>query len=88
MKKLNQPSKEFDLSPPSYREIGIMLCSAKLYLNLLLKMSSFLKMPQLSSDQRTWLCLEMASAQNATEAIRRWPAQWPNIPPSSRKIGK
>ena len=49
-------------------------------------MSSCLKMPQLSSDQRTWVCLEMTRVQNAIEVIRRWPARWPNIPPPTRKI--
>ena len=38
-------------------------------------MSSFLKMPQLSNDQRTWVCLEMARVQNATEVIRHSPAR-------------
>ena len=61
-----------------------MLC--KTIFKPALKMSSFLKMPQLSNDQRTWVCLEMALVQNATVVIRHWPARWPNIPPSSRKI--
>ena len=47
-------------------------------------MSSFLKMPRPSNDQRTWVCLEMARVQNATEVIRRWPARWPNIPPPTK----
>ena len=49
-------------------------------------MFSFLKMPRLSNDQRTWVCLEMACVQNATEVIRRWPARCPNIPLPTRKI--
>ena len=50
------------------------------------KMSSFLKMPQLSNDRRTWVCSEMARVQNTREVKRRWPARWPNIPPPAMKI--
>ena len=49
-------------------------------------MSSFLKMPRLSHDQRTWVCLEITCVQNATGVIRCWPARWPNIPPPTGKI--
>ena len=49
-------------------------------------MSSYSKMPRLSNDHRTWVCLEVARVQNATEVIRHWPARWPNVPPPASKI--
>ena len=74
-----------------------MLCKA--LFKSALKNVFFLKMPRLSNDQRTWVCLEMARVQNVTEVImarvqnvteviRRWPAQWPDIPSSTRKSHK
>ena len=43
------------------------------------------KMPRLTIPQRTWVCIEFARTNNATEVLRRWPNQWPNVPPPSRE---
>ena len=41
-------------------------------------------MPQLTKDQRVWICVEYARTNNVCEVIRRWPVRWYGIPVPSR----
>ena len=36
-------------------------------------------MPQLTIQQRIWVCLEMARVRNSVEVRRRWPQRFPNV---------
>ena len=36
-------------------------------------------MPQLTIQQRKWVCLEMARVRNSAEVRRRWPQRFPNV---------
>ena len=42
-------------------------------------------MPQLSKNQRVWICIQYARVNNALEVIRRWENQWPHVAPPTHK---
>ena len=45
-------------------------------------------MPQLTKDQRVWICIEYARTNNVREVIRRWPVRWHGVPVPSKVIIK
>ena len=41
-------------------------------------------MPQLTTDQRVWMCIEYARTNNVCQVLRQWPVRWHGIPAPSK----